>query len=373
MDVLCGLEGLVPARAWGFKSPLRHTPSDTLPPTCRDHVCWNSPEVGKVPQVRIGVLGAARITPEAMVNPAHEVEAARVVSVAARDAKRAKKFAEDNKIERVLDDYEHLVEDPEIDAVYNALPNGLHLRWTLAALKAGKHVLCEKPLTANAAEAEVLAAAAESSGLVLMEAFHYRYHPLIKRMVSAVHAGEIGTPRHIEASLRFLVDDSSDVRFDFDLAGGALMDAGCYSVHIVRSLAGKEPEVVAARAELASPEVDATISADLRFPNGLTAHVVGSMITDTFEAIARVEGDRGEIVVPNFLFPHADDRLIFRTSSGERVENFGQRTTYSYQLEAFCSAVLRGAPTLSPPSDSIGNMRVIDGIYAAAGLRLRGT
>lgn len=324
-------------------------------------------------KVRIGILGAARIAPQAVIDPAREVEEALVVSVAARDPKRGKNFAAEHQIERVLDDYEGLVKDPGIDAVYNALPNGLHMRWTLAALEAGKHVLCEKPLTANCAEAETLAAAAQSSGLVLMEAFHYRYHPLMKRMVSAFRSGEVGTPRHIEASFGFLLKDKSDIRFDFDLAGGALMDAGCYSIHVVRSLTGEEPRIVSATAELASPELDAAVSAELSFASGCTAHVACSMIAERFEAIARVEGDHGEIIAPNFLLAHADDRLIFRTESGERVEHFGQRTTYSYQLEAFCSAVLRGSPTLTPPADSIGNMRAIDGIYAKAGLRLRGT
>src|SRR5205814_2875807 len=140
--------------------------------------------------------------------------------------------------------------------VYIPLPNGLHGRWTLAALAAGKHVLCEKPFTANAAEAAVVAEAAGSSGLVVMEAFHYRYHPLARRMQEIVAGGELGELRHVEAHLCFPLPRFSNIRYDFGLAGGALMDAGCYTVNLVRMLGGGEPEVVSARALLHGTTVD---------------------------------------------------------------------------------------------------------------------
>src|SRR2546421_6247950 len=147
--------------------------------------------------VRIGVLGAARIAPPAIVRPARAVDEAEVVAIAARDPSRARAFATKHKIAKVHESYTALLEDPDIDAVYNPLPNGLHGRWTIAALEAGKHVLCEKPFTANADEAQAVGAVADRTRRVVMEAFHYRYHPLIDRILPIILA-ELGTFRHAE-------------------------------------------------------------------------------------------------------------------------------------------------------------------------------
>src|SRR2546427_7948192 len=140
-------------------------------------------------RLRLGTLGAARIAPAALIRPARRVDEAEVVAVAARDPQRAARFASKHGVARVHESYDALLDDPEVDAVYNPLPNGLHARWTIAALEAGKHVLCEKPFTANAAEAETVASVAARTGRVLMEAFHYRYHPLAERMRAIVESG----------------------------------------------------------------------------------------------------------------------------------------------------------------------------------------
>jgi predicted dehydrogenase len=142
-----------------------------------------------VDRLRIGTLGAARITPGALIKPARQIPEVTVAAVAARDPERARRFAAKHRIRRVHDSYQQLIDDPAIDAVYNPLPNSLHARWTLRAIEAGKHVLCEKPFTANAAEAAEVAAAAAATGLVVMEAFHYRYHPLARRMREVVGSG----------------------------------------------------------------------------------------------------------------------------------------------------------------------------------------
>jgi predicted dehydrogenase len=240
----------------------------------------NEMKVGDMGQLRIGVLGAARIAPKAIIEPATEGSEAEVIAVAARDPLRAKAFADKHKIGRTYQGYAELLADPEIDAVYNPLPNGLHGRWTLAALKAGKHVLCEKPFTANAEEARTVAEAAKEAGLVVMEAFHYRYHPLARRMVEVIESGELGELRSVETNVCFPLPKFSDIRYRFDLAGGALMDAGCYAVHLARLLGGtdgSEPEVVSAVAKLRDVEVDRAMTAQLRFPAGHTAAVRCSM------------------------------------------------------------------------------------------------
>jgi len=275
--------------------------------------------------VRIGVLGAARIAPAAVIKPARNVQEAEVVAIAARDPARAEKFAAKHHVPVVHSDYETLIAAPDIDAIYNPLPNGLHASWTTAALRAGKHVLCEKPLTANASEAEQLATVAQDTGLVLMEAFHWRYHPLARRMVDIVRSGELGPLRHVEAALCFPLPMFSDIRYQFDLGGGALMDAGCYTVHMVRTLGGEEPEVVHATPTLRNPDIDRAMRAELRFPSGHTGTIHCSMWSSSLLRLhAKVVGERGE-------------------------------------------------PILTPPADSIANMRVLDAIYVAAGMKPRGT
>jgi predicted dehydrogenase len=193
--------------------------------------------------LRVGVLGAARITPMALLAPARRVGEATIVAVAARDAERARRFARRHDVPRVHDTYEALLADPEIEAVYNPLPNSLHAAWTTRALAAGKHVLSEKPVASNAAEAEAMAAAARGSGLVLMEAFHYRYHALFARTREILRAGELGRVDRLQAHFCIPLLRPRDIRYRADLAGGALMDTGCYAVHWLRHTAKAEPAV----------------------------------------------------------------------------------------------------------------------------------
>ena len=201
-------------------------------------------------RVRIGVLGAAKIVPSALIRPARVVDEVEVAAVAARDPARADAFARKHSIGRSLPSYDALIADPDIDAIYNPLPNGLHAQWTLRAIAAGKHVLCEKPFTANAREAREVADAAAAAGVVVTEAFHYRYHPLAERMRRISHDGQLGTIREIRTSMCFPLPKFSDIRYQYDLGGGAMMDAGCYALHCMRLLAPSEPQVVRATAKL---------------------------------------------------------------------------------------------------------------------------
>lgn len=324
--------------------------------------------------VRIGLLGAARIAPAALTKPARAVSEADVVLMAARDRTRAEKFAAKQGVPRVVDDYAAVLASADVDAIYNPLPNGLHAQWTIAALEAGKHVLCEKPFTANAAQAEDVAAAADRSGHVVMEAFHWRYHPLARRMVEVVRSEELGPLRHVDVGLCFPLPMFNDIRYNYSLAGGALMDAGCYTVHIARTLGGEEPEVVRATPKLRTPDIDRAMRAELRFPSGHTATITCSMwSSDLLRLHARATGERGEMRVFNPTTPQLYHRMKVTADGSSRVERFPRKPTYEYQLEAFCAAVLRGEPTLTPPSESIANMRVIDAIYEAAGMKVRGT
>jgi predicted dehydrogenase len=318
------------------------------------------------------VLGAARIVPLALIKPAKDNPDVVVAAVAARDGSRARAFAAKNGIERVHDSYEALIADPELDAIYNPLPNGLHGKWTRAAIDAGKHVLCEKPFTANAAEAREIAAWAARSDRVVMEAFHYRYHPLALRTEQIIASGALGKLKRVEAALCFPLPKFSDIRYNYALAGGALMDAGCYAVHMARTFGGSTPEVVSAQAKLRDPQIDRAMTAELQFPEGHTGQIRCSMWSARLlEISARVIGERGELRLFNPVLPHFVHRLTVRSADGKRVERFSRRPSYAYQLDAFAAAVRRGEPVKTTPADAIENMTVIDAIYQAAGLPLR--
>jgi predicted dehydrogenase len=272
--------------------------------------------------LRIGLMGAAKIAPAALTNPAKACPEASVIAVAARDVERAKAFAAKHGIPRTYDSYAALLADPEIDAVYIPLPNGLHGEWAIAAMNAGKHVLCEKPIAANAEEAQAMARTAEETGRVLMEAFHYRYHPLAQRIADIAASGELGKIEHIYSTMCFPLPVFSDIRYRFDLAGGATMDAGCYAVHMARLVGGPDPEVVSATAKLRDPNVDRAMAAELRFPSGALGHVSVSMWSNKLLNVSlRVVGSEGELRVLNPVAPQLWHRLTIRCKQGKRTEN----------------------------------------------------
>lgn len=328
-----------------------------------------------VTPLRIGILGASRIAPTAVLEPAAKIDGVEVVAVAARDARRAEHYARKHGISSVHASYEALVSDPTIDAVYNPLPNGLHGHWTIAALRQGKHVLCEKPFTANAEEALAVKAVADETGLVVMEAFHWRYHPLADLVVALVQEEAMGRVQHIEARAIIPYFKPGDIRFDLTLAGGSLMDMGCYAVHQVRTVAGAEPAVVRATAKEKSPGIDRWIRAGLRWPDGRTGRITVAMYSLARPMIdLRVQGDFGLLSVLNPTRPHSFNRVSLKLRERKlgdeprRQMVKGEGSTYWYQLRAFHAAVREGGPVLTPPADSAANMALIDAIYTAAGM-----
>ncbi|WP_040810355.1 Gfo/Idh/MocA family protein [Nocardia concava] len=323
-------------------------------------------------RIRIGILGAANIAPQALIGPAGRNPEVEVTAIAARDRVRAQEFARKHGIGQVYDSYQALVEAPDLDAVYIPLPNGLHGRWIRAALAAGKHVLCEKPFTADAAEAREIAKLAEDSDRVVMEAFHYRYHPLTREAEKILATGELGKLVRVETALCFPLPKFADIRYNYELAGGALMDAGCYAVHMARTFGGEEPEVISARAKLRDPRIDRAMSAELRFPSGHTGRIRCSMwSSDLVRISATITGERGSLRLFNPVVPQMGHVMALRTESGRSLRTFSRRPSYDYQLDAFAGAVLRGEPILTTAGDAVSNMSVIDDIYQAAGLPLR--
>jgi predicted dehydrogenase len=324
--------------------------------------------------LRFGILGAAKIAPPALVLPAKMGSEATVDVVAARDPERARRFAAEHGIPRVLRDYAAVIADPEIDVIYNPLPMNAHEYWTIEALRAGKHVLCEKPFAANATEAEHMVAVAAETGRLLVEAFHYRYHPLFERVLQIVQSGQLGPIRHLTGVFNVAIKDRDDLRHRYDTAGGATMDLGCYPLHWMRQVTGTEPRVLRAKAEQGARYVDVVMEADLEFPGGITGHMETSMADhEKFQTSLRVEGQNGTLLVINPLAPHNGHELrvtIGGTERSEKVEGF---TTYRHQLIAFVDAVRTGKKLPTMGADSIHNMRLIDAVYRAAGLPVRGT
>ncbi|MFB7930122.1 MULTISPECIES: Gfo/Idh/MocA family protein [Streptomyces] len=325
--------------------------------------------------LRIGLLGAARITERSLIDPARAT-GHRLVAVAARDRARAEAFASEHGVERVAGSYAELVADPEIDVVYNPLANGLHGPWNLAALAAGKHVLSEKPSASNTAEAAEVRQAAHKAGTVFMEAFHYLFHPVTRRLHELLDSGELGELRHAEAMVAIAAPPDTDPRWSLPLAGGALMDLGCYSLHALRMLApwaGGAPRLAGARGgeRAGAPGVDEWLDADLEFPGGATGSARCHMAYDGLEMSIRIVGSRGEATAPNFVLPQRDDRIVVRTPQGERTERLGTRSSYTYQLEAFAARVRDGAPLPLDADDAVTTMELIDAAYRAAGFEPR--
>lgn len=323
--------------------------------------------------LRIGILGAASIVPMALTNPAKSVPEVQILAIAARDPQRAVKFAKKHHIPRVYPTYTALLADHDIDAIYNPLPNSLHAEWTIKALKAGKHVLCEKPFASNAVQAEKMAEVAQGTGLVLGEAFAYRYHPLTARVRGILASGELGRIKHMEAEFSFLLPSPRNIRFQYELAGGALMDCGCYPVSLVRYLAGAEPRVEHAEARLYRPQVDQRMSADLSFEDGCTARVTCGMLSPRlFTSVLKVEGETGRLRLLSPFQPHIFHRLMIEKNGEKRRERVPGENSYILQLRAFARAIRSEKKMNTDPLDAIGNMRLIDAIYEKAGLSKRG-
>jgi predicted dehydrogenase len=328
-----------------------------------------------VDELYIGILGASRIAPLALVAAAEEVTGVAVAAVGSRDRARAESFAAAYGIPRAYHGYEAILGHDDLDAVYIALPASEHAKWTSAALTRGLHVLVEKPMALNAPQAERVINAAAATQLILMEGFHWRYHPLAEVMIELTK--ELSPLSTARAQFEVSNTNYDDIRWQLRLGGGALMDLGCYAIHWLRSALAGEPVVLEAHAETVVAGVDGTIEARLRFPDGVDAQVRASMLknppSSDFIALYEAEGAGGFLRVTNPVLPQTGHLVEYEIAGrgGARLE-VSRRPTYSFQLEAFRAAVCEGTPPLTGGSDSIANMRVMDAIYAAAGFQARG-
>ena len=316
--------------------------------------------------IRIGLLGASKIARGAVIAPAKGDDRFRLTAVAARDPERARAYAAEHGVAAVAADYAELVRRDDVDVVYNALPPAGHEPWTIAALEAGKAVLCEKPFARNAGEARSMVAAAGRTGGLLIEAFHYRFHNVMRRAEALLAEGAIGAVTGGAAEFHVTIKrDPGELRWIREQGGGGLMDLGCYPLHALRTLLKAEP-VVASASAVFEDGVDSDLSAELVFPGEVRARIACSMTQPRFSAWLRLEGEAGVLEIQNFLAPQMGCRFT-TTVDGQVAEHpTDGKPTYAAQLDHL-HAVMTGSETpLTGGADAIANMAAIDAIYEAA-------
>ncbi len=318
--------------------------------------------------LRIGLLGASRISVGAVIEPARVNQGAAVTGVAARDPSRARNFAVQHGIPRVFEDYDALITSSDIDIVYNGLPPSSHKPWAVAALRAGKAVLCEKPFAMNVDEAREMVDAATETGNCLIEAFHYRFHPFFLRILDIVQSGELGTIEranaHFNVPIRF---SSTELRYQPELGGGALMDLGVYPLHWLRTLFGAEPQVTDATSVIHGTGVDLSTSGTLEFPDGSRASFSTSMdetLPDRLDTGIELIGSKGTLVAENPLAPHIGNQL--RWTGAREPWSFEGHPTYYYQLGHVLSVLQGEQPQVTGGRDAVATMHLVDAVKRTA-------
>jgi len=314
-------------------------------------------------RLRWGILSTAHIG-RALVRGIGQSDGSCVQAVASREWTRAGEWAKEHGIPRAFGAYDELLASDEIDAVYNPLPNSLHAEWTLKAIEAGIPVLCEKPLTVDAAEARKVVAAAQRAGVLLAEAFMYRFHPMYDQIMDLIGSGAIGDVVAIRSAFTFRLTDRSNIRCSGELAGGALMDVGCYCVNLARRIAGCEPR--RAQAIERRTTVDDTLMGTLEFPNGVLAQFECS-IENAGRSGAEIAGTEGLILIPKPWFP-GEDQAEFTLRRGDEEETITTpgANTYRLEVEDFARALRNHDSPRWPADDAVANMAVIDALYASA-------
>ncbi|MEO8286118.1 MAG: Gfo/Idh/MocA family oxidoreductase [Chloroflexota bacterium] len=324
-------------------------------------------------KVRWGVLGTARIA-DAVVRGIRLSSNSDLAAIASRDASLAQEWATRRDVPHVFGSYDEMLASDVIDAVYVPLPNGLHKEWSIKAMQQGKHVLCEKPLAASADDVREMMAAADANNVKLMEAFMYRFHPQTERVLKLLAEGIIGDLKVIRATFGFVLDNLDDVRWRPDLAGGSLMDVGCYCVNVSRLVAGGNPVVVTARQHVAQSGVDDLFGGVLEFSGGLLGLVDCDFQSGAgMQQSLSISGTRGRI---NVAQPFRRDEnpvsiVIDRSEDGDRGGPFESievsgANQYHLMVESFADAVLNHHPTAYTLEDSLGNMQVIDALKESA-------
>src|SRR2546423_6713443 len=319
--------------------------------------------------VRWGILSAANIGVKRVAPAIHASSNGKLVAVGSRNPGRARELFAFAPDVRIYGDYDSVISDPEVEALYIPLPNSLHAEWTIKALRAGKHVLCEKPLAVTAEQGLTLVQASRETGMLLMEAFMYRFHPQTIWALEQVDAGRIGTVKLIRSSFSFNIGSRlHDIRLQAALAGGSLMDVGCYPINFCRAVYGHSPSTVAARVSTPGPrEVELAASAVLDFGGGRFGLIDSSFEIPTRQ-VSEIIGDQGTITIPVPFVPGDADTEVVLSIEGQIIH---QRIThvdqYRLEVEHFGTCIRTGAQPALSLTETIDNLRTIEAIYQSAG------
>ena len=315
-----------------------------------------------------GILSTARINRK-VIPAIRAVKGATAFAVASRSEEQATEYASEDDIPKAFGSYEALLADPKVDCVYIPLPNSLHAEWTIKALEAGKHVLCEKPLASDAQEAEKIADAAKRTELVCFEAFMYRFHPQWERTRTLIDTGEIGDLKAMHASFGFALDDTSNVRLRGELAGGSLMDVGCYCINAARQVSRAEPIGVCATAFYHEETgVDNAMAGTLEFPNRFLV-TFDCGFTAAYRHTATIIGTEGTIHLSHPWTPGPDEEttLTLTRAEGEETYVIPSADEYALEVEHFCNVVRGEEPELRwGIDDGVRQMRVLDALRESA-------
>jgi D-xylose 1-dehydrogenase (NADP+, D-xylono-1,5-lactone-forming) len=316
-------------------------------------------------KLRWGLLSTARIN-RVLLPPLRASTRNELTAVASRDLNRAKAYADERKIPRAFASYEALLADPDVDVIYNPLPNSLHAQWTIKAAEAGKHVLCEKPLANTVEEVDAMTEAAEKAGIVLMEAFMYRHHPQTIRVKELVESGAIGKLQLIRGSFTFSISDEGDVRLNASLGGGSIWDVGCYPISYARLIAGVEPiEVFGWQTKGQGSGVDETFIGEMRFPNNVYAQFDSGFRTPQRTHIELV-GDKGSITLKKPFTPWLNEEIILINDNEKKIMTIPGQDLYLGEVENMADAILDGVPPRMSLADSRNNVATIWALLQSA-------
>lgn len=320
-------------------------------------------------KIRWGILSTANIGRGRVIPAIQQSSNGTVLSVASRNLERARDFADDLNIPRAYGSYEELIADPDIDAIYNPLPNSMHAKWSILCAEAGKPTLCEKPFASDAPEAQKMVDAFEQRGVLFAEAFMYRFHPQTQKVKALVDAGGVGKVTVMQASFNFALGPGSEenIRLSEPLAGGAMMDVGCYCINVMRLMSGEEPNAGHAVADIGDEtHVDETLAAAIQFPSGAVGHFDCSLRTSGVQAY-EIRGTQGRIRVSQaFVMPPTESTVIEHWQSGaySRI-TIPPANSYTLMVEDFADALIHNRPPKYAAQDGVDNMKVIDMLYAS--------
>jgi xylose dehydrogenase (NAD/NADP) len=320
--------------------------------------------MSKNPTLRWGLLSTARIN-RALIPPVRQSKRSQLLAVASRNQESAEKFAQTWQIPCTYSSYEALLSDPEIDVIYNPLPNSMHAEWSIKAVHAGKHVLCEKPLAISLDEVDAMQSASLQSGKIIAEAFMYRHHPQTLRVKEMLDSGAIGKIHLIRGSFTYIASRPNDVRLEPALGGGCIWDVGCYPISYARTIIGFEPEEVFGWQVLNSTGVDINFGGQLRFPGDIYVQFHSSFITP-YAAFIEIIGSQGTLLIPKPFVPRKNEKIILKQDNQSQVIHIPGEDLYQGEVTDIEDSILLGKPSRITLEDSRNNTAVILSLLESA-------